>query len=234
MANKEEIVERLVKQLDAAHEVRTSLKSDAVTATRRERLREWQAERLSRTHADLLTNPRSQATALFFLTDIYGPKDLSQHEEDVRRILPVMTRVLPATGLETVADVFELNALSERLDGAMVRALESAADHLTPADYGRAYRQVGRRADRERQIDLIDQLGHSLDRLTRSSFIGMALSTMRKPALVAGLGGLQDFLERGYKAFRKIGRADEFMESIVTRERQLLEALFAGDDALLS
>ncbi len=233
MSNKEEIVERLVKELDAAHEARSALTADAVAAARREHLRQWQAERLARTHADLLASRRYGATAVFFLSDIYGPKDLSQHEEDVRRMLPVMTRVLPASGLETVAGAIELSAVSERLDTAMIRALGPAADRLTAADYGRAYRKAGDRAERERQIELIEHLGHSLAKLTRSPFIGVALKAMRKPAHLAGLGGLQGFLDRGYAAFRKMGRADEFINMIVTRERELLEALFAGDDTLL-
>jgi hypothetical protein len=207
------------------------LTAEAEVAARRERLRAWQAERLARTHADLLTSPHYGAAASFFLSDIYGAGDVSRHEDDVRRLLPVMTRVLPSSALETVADAIEVNALSESLDGAMIRVLGPAADALTAADYGRAYRVVGERARRERQIELIDHLGRSLDRLTRSPFIGVALSTMRKPARLAELGALQEFLERGYTVFRKMGRADTFLQIVVARERALLEALFAGNDS---
>ncbi len=233
MSNKAEIVERLVKQLDLAEEARASIATDKVAARRRERLREWQAGRLARTHADLLENRRYAATTEFFLTEIYGPNDLSRQIEEVRRILPVMTRTLPAAGLETVADAIELNALSEQLDMAMVRALGSRADEITPAVYADAYRQVGRRAERERQIELIGHIGRSLDRLTHSRLLGMALSTMRKPARLAGLQDLQDFLERGHSAFRKMRGTNEFLQTIVTREQRLLEALFVGDDSLL-
>ena len=40
---------------------------------------------------------------------------------------------------------------------------------LTEADYAAAYRAVDRRADRERQIELIMHLGQSLDRLTQKA-----------------------------------------------------------------
>ena len=86
-------------------------------------MRIWQSERLARTHADLLASPRYASTATFFLSEIYGPKDLSRHEEEVRRILPLMSKVLPVAGLETVCDAIELNALSESLDADMVAAL---------------------------------------------------------------------------------------------------------------
>ncbi len=233
MANKDEIVERLVKQLGLAREIRASFTTDAETAARRELLREWQAARLARTHADLRESPRFNATTAFFLTDIYGPKDLSRHEDDVERLLPVMTRVLPATGIETVADAVELNVLSESLDMAMVGALGARVENISPSAYGAAYREVGRRPDRERQIALIGHIGHCLDRLTHSRLIGMALTTMRKPARLAGLDELQTFLERGYTAFREMGGADDFLREIVTRETRLMDALLAGDDSLL-
>ena len=54
------------------------------------------------------------ATA-FFLTDIYGSEDLSRLDADVRRVVPAMKRVLPAAGLEIVAQVVELEVLSEDL-----------------------------------------------------------------------------------------------------------------------
>jgi hypothetical protein len=57
---------------------------------------------------------------------------------------------------------------------------------------------------------------------------------MRKPAELAGFSELQSFLERGYAAFHKMGGADAFLNEVVTRERMLLEALFAGDDSLLA
>jgi hypothetical protein len=112
-------------------------------------------------------------------------------------------------------------------------ALAAKANTLSAATYGAAYRKADRRADRERQIDLIESLGQSLDRLVHKPFVGTTLSLMRKPAQLAGLGELQDFLQRGYQAFTKMGDAHEFLALVIGRERELLEALFAGDDSLL-
>ncbi len=55
----------------------------------------------------------------------------------------------------------------------------------------------------------------------------------RIPAKLAGLGEIQDFLQRGHSAFTRMGNAREFLDLIVGRERQLVDALFAGDDSLL-
>jgi hypothetical protein len=233
LTTKNEIVARIEHQLDAAAQVRARLASDPEGQTARDTLRVWQAERLARTHADLLATPRYAATATFFLSDIYGPKDLSRHEEDVRRILPLMSKVLPPAGLETVCDAIELNALSESLDADMAAQLKKKVFGLNEALYAEAYRAVGRRPERERQIEIIAHLGKSLDKLTKKPFVGAALSMMKKPAMLAGLGDLQNFLERGYEAFRAMKGADEFLGKITSRELALLNEWF-GNRADLS
>ena len=213
--------------------LRQPARSDVQAAEARARLRAWQSVRLARTHADLLQSPRFGDAASFFLTDIYGSHDPSERDAEVERVVPVMTKLLPDAGLETVADAIELDALSEDLDAAMVTALGGRTDRLDAPAYGRAYRKVGRRQDRERQIDLIRHLTQSLDRLTHQPFVAASLALMRTPAKLAGLGDLQSFLERGYAAFRKMGGAEEFLALVIARESKLSEALFAGDDSLL-
>jgi hypothetical protein len=226
--------ELLLTELDRSAELRARVVEDAGFSERRARLRAWQGARLARTHRDLLESRRFHDAAEFFLTDLYGPRDLSRHIEEVRRIVPMMTSVLPDSGLATVAHAMELNALSESLDGAMVEALGERAADITDQVYAEAYRAVDRTEDRERQIDLIELLGQALDKLTHIRFIGMTLKLMRTPAQLAGLGELQTFLERGYAAFGAMrGGAGEFVSIIVARERSISRALFAGDDDAL-
>ena len=224
---------RLLLQLDRAAALRASAAENPPLETNRQRLRAWQAARLARTHADLLASPRMGQAASFFLSDLYGSEDLTALDANVRRIAPTLKRLLPAAGLEIVAEAVELEALSEDLDFAMATILASSDGKLTTATYANAYREVCRRADRERQIFLIESVGRALDDLVRHPFIGTTLSMMRLPAQIAGLSELQDFLQRGYKAFVKMGGADEFLNLVVTRERELLNALLAGDDTLL-
>jgi hypothetical protein len=224
----------LLAELDRAAKLRARVVEDAGFSERRVQLRAWQAARLARTHRDLLESRRFGAAAKFFLTDLYGPSDLSRHIEDVRRLVPLMASVLSDSGLATVAHAMELNVLSESLDGAMVEALGETAADITDEAYAQAYRAVDRAQDRERQIDLIALLGGALEKLTHIRFLGMTLRVMRTPAQIAGLGELQGFLERGYAAFRAMsGGAGEFVTIVVARERAISEALMAGDDGAL-
>ena len=228
------LTEQLLAELDRCARLRTRVVEDALFRERRVLLRAWQAERLARTHGDLLQSKRFHDAVVFFLTDLYGPNDLSPHIEDLRRLVPLMVRTLPEAGVKAVAHAIELNALAEDLDGAMVEALDAQAAKISDPAYAAAYRKVGRAEDRERQIDLIALLGGALEALARQRFVGTALWAIRKPAQAAGFGDLQGFIERGYAAFAAMhGGAGEFVSIVVARERVLSKALLAGDDGAL-
>ena len=115
-------------------------------------------------------------------------------------------------------DAIELEALSEDLDADVVTALGPGTKQISAASYARAYRKVGRRPDRERQICLISHLGGSLDSLARQLLIGVALRMLHKPAELAGFGGLYSFIERGYAAFRKMRDSGKFLTIVADRE----------------
>jgi hypothetical protein len=203
------------------------------TTDMRLRLRRWQSERLARTHGDLLEMPQYRGAAIFFLSELYGPADLSKRYVEFERVLPVTVKILPAAGLEVVADAVELDALSESLDAEMVAALGPRLAVLDDAAYADAYRQTNRRADREKQIGLIRDLGLALDRLSKLPMVPGTLKKMRVPAKFAGLSELQNFLQRGFEAFSAMAGTEEFVNTIVSRETKLSKALFAGDDRLL-
>ena len=218
--------------LAEAHELRLSA-ADPARTPRRPRLREFQAARLTHTHADLLASSRYEQAARFFLTDLYSPKDLSTRDAEIERVLPVMTSALPRSALHALLQAAELDALSERFDGQLIDALAGRLDApLAEADYADAYRQVGNAPGRQRQIELIQAIGTTLDHLAHKPGLVTLLRMMRRPAQAAGLGELQAFLERGFTAFRSMERADEFVATVVARERALSRALFDGAPSL--
>jgi len=224
----------LAHWLMQARHLRIEASAQPQRAARRQAVRAFQADRLARTHADLLGSERYQAAAEFFLSDLYGPKDLGARDAEIERVLPRMTNALPLAGLRALQSAAELDALSERLDAAMVDTLSAKLDAtLADADYAAAYRRVGDAADRSRQIDLIEAVGQTLDSLARKPGLATLLKMMRRPAQLAGLGELQSFLERGFTAFRSMRRADEFLDTVTTRERALSRQLLNGADDLV-
>jgi hypothetical protein len=142
------------------------------------------------------------------------------------RILPVMVRTMPANGVEAATLAVELEALSESLDHRVAAALEPGP--VDDDSYARAYRAGSTRAERERQIELIVTVGKDLDWLVKKPLVYSTLKLMRAPARLAGLQDLQDFLERGFGAFRAMDGAEEFLALIREREMEILNRLFSG------
>ncbi len=189
-------------------------------------LKRFQSQRLARTYEDLAAQPRYRAATGFFLDDLYGPKDFSARDQEMVRIVPVMSRILPASAVETAALAIELEALSEDLDHRLAAALPEGP--IDDAAYGQAYRETSTPEERRHQIDLIEAVGKRLDALVRKPLVSHMLKLMRTPAHMAGLGGLQDFLEEGFDSFRVMKGADQFLATLRTREEKILSRLFSS------
>lgn len=190
----------------------------------------WQVRRLRTTYADLEASPRYAAAMAFFESDLYGGADFAQRDADLVRVVPAMRRLLPESVLETVATAVALNALSQELDRAMIDALGPRMPGFTVADYCRAYRAIDRHDLRLRQIRLTGEVGAALDRYVHKPMLRTALKMMRRPAHLAGLAALQDFLERGFNAFAEMGGAAEFLATMESRETTIHEAIVHGAD----
>lgn len=203
-------------------------------------LQRWQSARLATSFADFSRAPDTRAAAEFFLADLYGDRDVSARDRGVARVMPMMQRLLPAELIATAADAIELAALSHALDLRVVTALEADADlssharaapheaHLDLTTYGRAYRTAGLPRLRQRQIELIVQIGVALDGAVRHPWLAHVLRLSRLPARAAGLSDLQGFLERGFSAFAKMDDAAGFMAEIARREGEASRRLFAS------
>ncbi|MBP3974955.1 hypothetical protein J6C21_10165 [Pseudoxanthomonas spadix] len=194
-------------------------------------LRQWQAWRVERSFGHFLKDPQRRDAAMFFLSEVYGDHDFSRRDASVARIVPMMQRLLPASVLATLSDAIELDALTHALDLRMAQALEALAPRRKTLDtelYALAYRQVGHRRLRQRQIDLIVRVGQGLAQAVRLPGMAMLLRLSRGPARATGLADLQGFLERGFAAFALLGDAAAFLQEIDRHERASARRLFAG------
>lgn len=197
-------------------------------------IKHFQRDRLARTHADLLETPRFRLAAQFFLDELYGVKDFTARDAELARIIPTMSRLLPAAALEAIADAVELDALSEQLDDELAALWMRASNGVEPvrqpteAEYCDLYRGTDRPALRSRQIELIGQIGGALDRLVGRPMLYRILKGMEAPARLAGLARMQSFLVSGFEAFRAMKGADTFVRTVMERETALMDSIRAG------
>lgn len=195
-------------------------------------LREWQSARLSLTHNDLLQHPRFRPATLFFLSDVYAPRDFSQRNYDIQKAYDAMRKAVPDKVIHVLAETIELHQFTDELDQRLADVLFGQLgghEGITPDKYAEAYRVCDNCDERVRQIDMIDAIGRSVDRIVRLPFIGLTLRLAHTPAHLAGWQELQGFLERGYAAFKHMKGASDFLDTIVRREKLILDRIYAGD-----
>ena len=202
---------------------------DALAATL-PALRRWQAQRLARTYADLQADERYAQAVAFFLSDLYGAAEFAERDRQARKAYPLIEKALPQAALAPISRALELDTLSAKLDKALCRMLVGELGmkgRITEGLYAEGYRRCRNREQRLRQIGLIVSVGKDLDRVVARPFIYRMLVLARGPAHHAGFGALQEFLERGFAAFRRMGGAESFLQTIERRETLILERLFA-------
>jgi hypothetical protein len=221
---KQEASAAILEHLASVRAERQLRAGDAVWSARVEAVKRYQQRRFERTYADLLTHPRYAGASNFFLNELYGPSDFTQRDAQFARIVPALVRLFPAEVVNSVQALAALHALSEQLDSHMGRVVTD--EPIDAAGYVKAWQQCGDRPGRERQIALLEQVGHTLDGLTRNPLLRHSLRMMRGPARAAGLSALHTFLESGFDTFRGMRGADEFLSLIGNRERELAATLF--------
>ncbi len=221
-----EIGQRILGHLAAVQANHRRREADPTLAAAVLGIKRYQHDRFQRTYADLLAHPRYADTARFFLDELYGPHDFRERDAQFVRVVPTLVRLFPDPLCDTVARLTALHELSEALDTAMGAACGQPAPDA--AAYAQAWRQIARPADRLRQIELMLDVGRTLDRYTRKPGLRQGLHLMRRPAAAAGLGDLQQFLETGFDTFARMKGAEEFLSLVAERETALARHLDAG------
>jgi hypothetical protein len=192
-------------------------------------LQAWQCKRLLLSHNDLMVQKRFQAAMQFFVDELYGPKDFSQRDQDVAKVVPKMAKLLPDKALHSLESALHLNDLSMQLDIQLSQQLDGK--DIDRDTYFAAYRACNNQALRQQQIGFIQVLGEDLAEVVHIKGISTLLFLSRKPAKIAGVSSLHEFIEDGFKAFKKIGRVEDFLGPVIERERLLMLAMFSSQSS---
>src|SRR5262245_8055139 len=133
-----------LQRVDAERALRDG---DARLARRVHEVKRYQQRRFARGYEDLLVDARYGGAARFFLEELYGPRDYRERDAQFARVVPALVRLFPEEVVRTVIALSELHALSESLDTAMARALDS--EHVDAQGYVLAWQRTARAVDRE-------------------------------------------------------------------------------------
>jgi len=227
-ASTQTVPARLSAALERVIALRENFEAHPELAAPWKAVKQWQSQRLRRTYPDLFSQPRYRVAGEFFLKEIYGDKDFSQRDREALRVVPKLARMLPERAVETLLLAVELDEMSEQLDARVAGCIVMP---VTDASYAAAYVAAGTPVERRAQIDHVERIGRALEKLARLPLLSGMLHLMRGPAEAAGLSHLHYFLQHGFDAFKAMGPAGEFLQTISGREARLMQRLFAGDPA---
>jgi hypothetical protein len=204
-------------------------RNDADFFKRLKAVKTWQQARLKRTYPDLATDLRYAPATAFFMDELYGVKDSALRDRDLIRMYPTIKRVLPQFAYDAVSKALELDVISEEFDQMLAQKIGDQA--INEINYAEAFRDAGTMKERLRQVDLMRAVGTELDVVVKKPLIYSTLRMLRTPARIAGLSNMQQFLEAGFTAFKHMNGAEYFLDTIATRETELIERLFASHPA---
>jgi hypothetical protein len=213
--------EKLRYELERYHCLRQHKRSGSLFNRRLHTLQEFQVRRLQHTHAALIADPEFRDATELFLEDIYGGIDLSQMAGEIERALPLAVRLLPESVLHVSAVACEAMVLTQELDERMVDAIFVDGGELTLDNYIAAFRAT-EPEQRYRQMELVRELGHGLDRYVRSRLIFMTFRLASGAAHRYGLGTLYDFLDRGFRVLRPMKSAHDIFDRICNAEEEII------------
>ena len=219
----------LIRELEHAQRLHQARQASPRLAAALDRVAGWQSRRLNATYADLVRDPR-YAEAIRSSNRICTGRETTAGATPISRACSDHGARAAGRRHRRHCEGDRALALSHELDRALVARLGEDAP-LSVASYCAAYRACDNRSERERQIALIVEVGAALDRYVHMPLLRSALAAMRRPARIAGVGALQEFLERGLLSFRGMNGAGEFLAVIKTRETAVMQAILAGGDA---
>lgn len=222
----DELHEQLIALKSAHERAETSGVSEMLKALRR-----WRAGRMRVTYADLNQSPRYRQAVDFLINDLFGTDKLEVRATQLQKAESAMIKVMPEALLGMTAQAVHLTALTVALDVAAAERLnemQTETDELTGEFVAEALRLSDNLHRYRQQIMLVESVGGEIDTAVHKPFVSMALRMCRKPAHMMGLADLQDFLERGFAAFKNMRGAGEFLATFKDREMTILDNVFSG------
>jgi len=190
-----------------------------------------QANRFAETYRDMLASPVYSGCAIFFLEELYSERDYSHRDAQFAKVAAAVQHTFPAPVVDIAVTLAELHHMTEALDLEMAHSWMALSQIPSPAArYQACWHEVGQQAKREWQLNTVLRIGSELSVLTRKVGLRWLLKMMRKPAELAGLGNLQNFLEAGFDHFGSLAKDPDavktFLLVIQKRESEWIKKLF--------
>lgn len=218
---------RFRRRIHRSNELHASYLGDARLLAAYDRFTQWQLDYLLQFFEDLYAEEGYKEAIDFTMRDLAGI-GIADRDLDLERVAPVITMMLPAGAMQTLARATRMNVLVLELNIAVCEALMTDGklpDEISERAYWSAFRRATRLEDCLELVSMSTELGNTLKSLVRHGSLALLLRGMRGPAHAAGFGALHDFLESGYHTFRRIPHVGHFLAVIESRMTEIFDRI---------
>ncbi len=223
----------LQEQLD--HYYALQHHQNEVIAKRLQDVQNWQKQRMKYTHEVFFSVPEHHLMTQYFLNRLYGGSDFNILAKQIDRIIRnagIVEKIIPASAIRTGFAAVGLAVLAIRLDEEIaidVLNTYGADEPLTDDIMRQTYLKLDQAAERNHQMDLLDELSLSLDKYVRSALVKSAFKMSRGMAYKYKIDPLYEFIQEGFDAMKPLGSAEEFVKIFSSEERHIITKVHAGD-----
>ncbi|GAA5180204.1 hypothetical protein GCM10023345_01010 [Acinetobacter kookii] len=195
----------------------------------------WQKQRMQATHSKQFAEKQNVLMAEYFLNRLYGGPDFDALAEQIARLMKYAhkaEKLIPENAVKTGTSGVSLAILAVQLDEQVaMQLLEDYHPHETLNDemMRLTYLKLDQGQSRLRQLDLLDQLGFSLDKYMRSFMVQTAFKMCKGAASKYNFDIMYEFMQDGFLAMKPLKSAEKFVKDFTAVERQIIHKVHAGD-----
>ena len=195
----------------------------------------WQKQRMQATHSKQFAEKQNVLMSEYFLNRLYGGPDFDALAEQIARLMKYAhkaEKLIPENAVKTGTSGVSLAILAVQLDEQVaMQLLEDYHPHeaLNDEMMRLTYLKIDQGQSRLRQLDLLDQLGYSLDKYMRSFMVQTAFKMCKGAANKYNFDIMYEFMQDGFLAMKPLKSAEKFVKDFTAVERQIIHKVHAGD-----
>lgn len=195
----------------------------------------WQKQRMQATHTKQFAEKQNVLMSEYFLNRLYGGPDFDALAEQIARLMKYAhkaEKLIPENAVKTGTSGVSLAILAVQLDEQVaMQLLEDYHPHeaLNDEMMRLTYLKLDQGQSRLKQLDLLDQLGFSLDKYMRSFMVQAAFKMCKGAASKYNFNIMYEFMQDGFLAMKPLKSAEKFVKDFTAVERQIIHKVHAGD-----
>lgn len=208
--------------------------ADPVLKQRLHDAQNWLKNRIVGTHQDLFNDSKNQLMAKYFINRLYGGSEFDDLALQIERLLKYAhkaEKIIPENAIKTGLKSVGLAVLAMQLDEQVANQLlkDFPADQAIDDEMMRqTLIKLDQAKARQQQLDLLDELGISLDKYMRSFIMHTAFKMCKGAASKYHFELMYDFIGEGFVAMKPLKSAASFIQSFTEKERQIVENVHSG------